>query len=230
MKKKIVFLTVSLILLSCTLSYANADVEKDIVFNGIPWGINGSDLLEQMEKKGFRAGTVDESSMPIWTLDFRNDWQYNVKDTGYYIGYYFRDDHNTKIGGYELDNILQYAYYDTSDGKLNKPNCHYYKTEISFDVDTELVGRAYDDLKGKMTTLYGTGEEATSFILDTNYRYIIWKGTNNTAACLYMSEGKENNYLHLMYGITNCEETLNHVREVVVNSIPLSDPDDYNGL
>lgn len=223
------FIAVLLIVLTvCSVGYA--DIDKDILFNGIPWGIGGQELLDSMAEKGLKAGIVDESSMPIWTYDFRNEWQYNVSDTGYYIGYYYYDDHNTKIGGYDLDTILQYAYYDVVDGKLNKPNCHYYKTEISFDIDYELVDRSYEDLKGKLSNLYGEGTETQVYLVDTDYTYTVWKGTNNTAVCLYKSHGEETQFLHLMYGITDIENTLNTVREAYVNSVPPADENDYNGL
>ena len=224
------FLAIALAVFLILSTSAIADVDKEITFNGIPWGIGGQELIDTMSQKGFRAQRAEESSMPIWTYDFREDWKYNVADTGYYIGYYYYNDNKTKIAGYELNNIMQYAYYDIKDNKLNKPNCHYYKTEIWFDIKNELVERAYEDLKNKLTNLYGNGTESKVYLIDTDYIYTVWKGINNTAVCLYMSEDKDNNFLNLMYGITNCEETLKFVREIYINSIAPADENDYSGL
>ena len=226
--KKLIIIVLVMSMLHGTL--AIADTEEEILFNGIPWGIDGRELLEKMSEKGFIAQQADETSLPIWTYDFRNDWQYNIDNAGYYIGYYYWDEHKTKIGGYDISNILLYAYYDIVDGKLDKSIGHYYKAEISFQLDNELVFIAYSDLKRKLSNLYGDGTEATSHLIDTDYNYTVWKGSNNTAVCLYASNSKNSNSLNIMYGITNCEEVLKLVREAYINSIIPADENDYHGL
>lgn len=235
MKKCCFFLIV--VLITC-INMASADTSNNIVFHNIPWDISISELATELENRGITVGRNDisnDASMPVWTYSFRNSFMNNITSTGHKIAlYYYGDDEQVSIAGYPVQELQLYAHYDISDGILKQEadDSRYYMTQIWFDVNDEKTIAIYNDLVNKLTTLYGDGTEDTTFIVETTYTFTVWKGSNDTAVCLYRSESNSSDYqfVHLMYGKTSIEEVLRNVRKLVVEEEVKSVADDITGL
>lgn len=237
MKRISVFAFVVVIALMMVLPIAHADVDTEIVFSNTPWGIGVDELQKAMQSAGFffNAEDVrDASYMPIWTYDFRHEWENSVKEAGYWIILNYWKDDNVKVAGYRLDSLYLYCHYDLTDGVLDRDRSksHYYRADISLDVEKELVDASYTDLQNKLTKLYGSYVEDSFHITDYTYTCSTWTGANNTAVCLYKSRGDDGEYsfLHLLYGKTDCEATLNAIHDAAVREIGTPDPDDLSGI
>lgn len=220
------------------VSIASADTDKEIVFHGIPWGISIDNLVKYLSKRKIDVLNSDiaaEANMAIWTYQFRNSYEHDIEESGIKINLsYWGNPGVVKIAGYPVQQLELYAHYGTTNGKINfKPaNTKYYLTSIQFDVSDEMAVGVYEDLSKKLSALYMTGTENTTKIIDTTYTYTVWHGANDTAVCLYRSVSTNSNYqfVHLMYGKTNCEQTLREVRRLVIEHEIQSVAEDSTGL
>ena len=231
MKKILAILLALCIFLTST---AIADTTDPIVFHGIPWGISIDEVAAILKDKGIPIDADEfylDADMQLWTYDFGDNWQYTTEKTGHRIVSTFWYD-DVKIAGYNIRSIEIYAHYDITDDVLKKEtgNSKYYMASIWFDISDELAMPAYSDLSEKLSALYGTGAEDTVSSRTMEYTYTVWYGANDTAACLYRSEGEEYQFVNLMYGHKNIEETLQKVRQMVINSQVQSIENDITGL
>lgn len=217
---------------------AFADTEKPIEFHGIPWGIDILELAEVLNEKNIpvrKDKISNDANMAIWSYEFRNSFMNDIEETGHKISLYFHGDESTpKIAGYPVQELEFYAHYDITDGILNQSEngSRYYMATIWFDVNDEMAVSVFNDLAKKLTSLYGNGAENSTFIVDTTYTYLVWNGADDTAVCLYRSESNSSNYqfVHLMYGKTNIEETLQNVRKLVIEKKIQDVSNDTTGL
>lgn len=234
MKKFFAFLMVLFLFAPSAL----ADTESEIVFHGIPWGISVNELADQLRQRNIPVSSGDieaDANMAIWTYQFRNSYMNDIESTGYKIPLYFFSNPDTvKIAGYPVQDMQLYAHYDITDGiiKLDADNSKYYLVSVQFDVSDEMALGVYADLHQKLSSLYGNGVEDATKIVETTYTYTVWNGANNTAVCLYRSVSTSSDYqfVHLMYGKTDCEQTLREVRRLVIEHEIQSVADDTTGL
>lgn len=249
MKKFFVFL-LALVLF---VPSAFAGTDKEIVFHGIPWGISVNELVDSLQQRDISVSSSDiesNASMEIWTRKFQSDFGEKVDSTGYRIWLYYlelEDQQSVKIAGYPVFSIELYAHYGISSGKISfdAESSNYYFATIHFASDDKLsmglhgderTVQQYSDLCNKLSSLYGKGEEYTVTLSGTIYTYTIWNGANNSAVCLSHSDTTSSltgyNYqeLDLMYGKTDCEQTLREVRRLVIEHEVQSVADDSTGL
>ena len=217
---------------------AIADTDTEILFHGIPWGISVNELVVQLKQRNIPVSSSNvetDANMAIWTYQFRNSFMNDIESTGHKISLYFYSNPGAvKIAGYPIQDIQFYAYYGFDDGiiKLDADNTEYYFVHVQFDVSDEMALGVYADLHKKLSALYGNGVENTIKIVETTYTYTVWNGANNTAVCLYRSVSTSSDYqfVHLMYGKTDCEQTLRKVRRLVIEYEIQSVADDSTGL
>ena len=228
--------TLAILLILCMLmpATAMADTTDPIMFHSIPWGISIDEVAAALKERGIPIDADDfylDANMHFWTYDFGNDWRYTIEETGHRIVSSFWYD-EVKIAGYRIQDIQLYAHYDITNGVLKKEteNSKYYMASISFDISDELAQPAYADLLAKLTALYGDGAEDKVISGSKEYTYAVWNGADDTAVCLYRSEGGEYQFVNLIYGHKNIEETLHEVRNMVINNQVQSVVNDSTGL
>lgn len=220
------------------LPSALADTDTEIVFHSIPWGISVNELVDQLRQRSIpvQSGDIEaDASMAIWAYQFRNSYMNDIESTGFEIPlYFFSYPDAVKIAGYPVQDMQLYAHYDITDGilKLDADNSQYYMVSLQFDVSDEMAVGVYADLHKKLSALYGNGAEDTTKEIETTYTYTVWHGANNTAVCLYRSVSTSSDYqfVHLMYGKTDSEQTLREVRRLVIEHEIQSVADDSTGL
>lgn len=209
-----------------------------IEFHGIPWEISVNELADALKERGIPVNPDDiksDANMAIWSNNFRNSFYDDIEATGYKIMLNFwADDEKPSIAGYPVRIMEFYAHYDITGGILKQgaDDSHYYMAQIWFDVNDAKTPSVYDDLFNKLTELYGNGIEDSVFIVDTTYTYTVWNGTDDTAVCLFRSESTSSDYqfLNLWYGHTNIKDTLEKIRNLVIETDVNDASNDLTGL
>lgn len=237
MKRWIVLLYTLLLLLPVV--HASADVDSEIVFHNIPWGISINELETQLEDRGIKINVDDirdKQRMAVWSYDFISPDVF--EESGYRIYFYlYEEDKMPKVAGHLVNQMDFYAHYGLNNEELSldaDDSC-YYMVKCGFNVHDEKAPAVYNDLAKKLTRLYGDGSSDVVFY-DVGdgytYNYIIWNGSEDTAVCLCHREDGDGEFhcVDLMYGHKNIEETLKKVRKLVIENEIASVANDTEGL
>lgn len=194
--------------LSCTSALAGDST--DILFQGIPWLSNEEVVLKLLEEKGYyRYGsTLDftHENVSYFIADdtgmISPDRTMGMKDISFSVCL-LEGSRRGKIAGYPVKELyLTFAY----DGEYSL-----------IAVKVELLNAPYDDLKEKITRVYGEGQVSTT---EEGICSIVWKGSNNSALLLYtQSDGLD---YTLMYGRLDADNILSKCLE--------AEKDDISGL
>lgn len=148
---------------------SSSKTEKNtILFRNIPWGAN----LQQYEAafEGNHISKNQNEYISRWSVrKAENDpGTVSLNDMyadGYPAGWgtliYSMDRQDgLKVSGYHVSTVLGYFVYgvDQNGNVLrDEPDCRFYMAEYTFDAEDGFT--AYDDLKGKLSILYGNGTE-----------------------------------------------------------------------
>ncbi len=227
--KRVISVVMAFLLVLCYTYHSKAETEKEIEFSGIPWGISITEVNNRLVEMGYSKDEADDTSLHTWPYHWQSDYRHTVKDTGLSLSTSYWGDDTHKIAGYTVNWTTMLAYYDFDDTMVNREpsKSHFCQAIIEFDIDFELVDRAYDDLKTKLTKLYG---EPKQNIVDDEAKAFEWYGANNTVVRLEQTNGKDYKHIYLIYGITSIDEILSELRNTIVKTAPPADPDDLSGL
>ena len=167
MKKRLLVLLTLLMLLTSFLSIAYADVDKEIVFRGIPWGTSATEFLALIQKDNLGGNLYDNYPLYSWEHgEKRNldDPVCSLKDAGYKY-YTFPDATVAGIPIYQIEAYFTYTYDEHYLYKAPEQSSLYLAEYSLKPVD---IGMAYPVLKDKMTALYGAGKEDSATVNVTN--------------------------------------------------------------
>ncbi len=205
----IIFLAV--IISSCSFSFAESN--NEITFSKIDWLSDKSVVINKMEEY-IQYGYTFSNPTTDQGMFLRKDDQLLARPsmaaqyTGVSFGFSLAGGIEGKIGGYSVSKItFTYAY----DGSTSKLVC----------VKVELNGATCEDLKNKLTKVYGESETRTD---DEGLQTIVWTGSDNSCVLLYSIDDGET--ADLIYGRLDAEEIL----EECTTEIKTADPDDVSGL
>ncbi len=193
MKKVVTIFIILMLILGHTIS--NADINNEILFRNVPWGINIDEVKKELPEFGDWI-TYDKSIISHWADKY--EYVSGREANGWMGEYYDFSGDIIKVAGYPVTVIgICCAYGMSMDEKVlrdieSSEFCMaFYKFNV---VDYE---GTYQDLREKLTSLYGEGIETTnnvggSYNADNNElkSYISttkkteWKGGNNTALLL----------------------------------------------
>lgn len=200
--------------------------DKEILFSEIPWGSNPKIANEKM---GGDMVISDEHYIKDWSC------AYNLFSFGQYPAGYALIGSVPEVAGYS--NIMTYMYFMYShDAEINRDidRAEFYLAQYQFDVAD--INASYDDLKTKLSTIYGKGLEETeitshlsvsvvgngySGTYETLEKKTTWIGTNGTQLVLMASILQDNvevqtaEFLFLTYGETDIEPQLNSLYKAI---------------
>ena len=222
MLKRIVAFLLSMLLI---VPVASADTDKEIVFHGIPWGIDVNTLVNHLKERKIPVTSSDIDAgreMRFWGSQFLSITEDHFDSSGYVIPIWDYDD-RIRIAGYPVRNIDLYACYGIVDGEISfdADDSEFLFCSILFGVGDDMIAGVYSDLLEKLKNLYGDCSKNT-------YTYAVWYGANNTAVMLYRDDEYE--YVSLYYGKTDSKQTLQEVRRLVIEHEFQSVADDSTGL
>ena len=198
-------------MLICVLLLCSVGIAEEITFRDIPWGSN---INEFEDSFGFDVGGI-EGFLPHWS-SFRP--VSSIDRSRYSVGYdvtIWPKSITFQVAGYDLDFIFAYFYYGVDNGSLDKSpdSSEFYMAEYIFDVED--VSGAYMDLRAKMTSLYGEGEDENGNPSE-DYYSTVWYGENDTAVRLLVKSNSpyEGFSIRLVYGKTNSDDYVEYLEEL----------------
>ena len=173
---------------ACVFAY-----DQEIRYQGLEWGASVSEVNAALSKVGLKKTDEKSTQLPEYWLYYSDpydwflyDWSSSYWDTdGYEMSYSRYKTSMQSIAGHSLEN------WTASFSKGNGDDWKFYMIVFSLYFDTlsadkECLG-AYEDLKTKLTNLYGEGTSNENFKTlksdesgFTYEYYTEWKGANNT--------------------------------------------------
>lgn len=198
------------IILVAVLCISNAYAEKEVTFLGIPWMSDEDTTIKMLKEGGYIRSGV---STPILSQE---NMSYLVKDESGFIApakitglenvvfmESLKEMIKGKIAGYPIKDLMLTYVYD-GEYRLIAARIELYQAE-------------YIEIKEKLKTVYGEGEEKET---EEGIISISWQGDNNSAVLLY-TENDGYKYT-LMYGRTD-------VLEIITKTVE-KDPENVAGL
>ena len=170
-------------------SAAEAEYDDEILFRGLPWGISYTEASRTLEGEKFYEYPPflvpdDLHSLVDWFPDIHVRWlTSHVK---------FNDSYTKiNVAGYDLDELnLFFARTPDENGRIReiKANTALYAAEYKIDFPGKDFDKVVADLKQKLSDVYGkvytTHKEDSGYWSSETSIYYIWKGKNETYACL----------------------------------------------
>lgn len=182
--------------LICTLlvflTFATPALADEILFRGIPWGSNVSDVLDAMPKYSNESSFGWETRIDAWN-SFNADYgksKNGETPTIYYYG-------DLSVAGYKVSSItFQFLFSVNAEGVVERSKDELLLRGAMYQLEVADIEMASDDLAEKLTNLYGKGEKGTN---ELDNQIITWYGDNNTGVCLEYSD----DYIVIWYGNTD---------------------------
>lgn len=216
MKKFFAFFLV--LLMTSSVAFA-----EEITFRGIEWGSNMAEIEKELE-----VYSIDDSMMRRWSvIEEAFDWAHmNDYPCGWYA---FGMPKDLNVGGYDICSIQLFCAWKLSDtGEIlrEKQESEFYAAIYSFAVvDIEAT---YNDLKEKLSSLYGTPLESTESregyyanaggsgkYIET-VRVSEWYGENNTGvrlrSCSSDVESLNAEEITISYGKTDADQRIERLQ------------------
>ena len=181
-----------------TVSEAPLSIEKEtgetglFTFRGIPWYISRTDFDAQTDleletwntnKMIYRLGSI-EFAYSAGGDDFFTDGGYTVRCA------------NTSVAGYTASDTYVSFFYPIEEGKMIRDDNlaeFYFGYYIFSNDDYPDIASLYEDLHGKLVSLYGSG-------ISDEDNYQSWETwTDNAGAQIRMYRNKEDKYITLGY-------------------------------
>lgn len=225
---------------------------EEITFRGIPWGSSMSKVEESFDSDMFY--THDEATVRRWeNITEQVDWEhlYDYPD-GWECLYMGFGEYAMKVAGYDVIMSVACRYGIGENNEILKDKSDSVLCSASYTFDVIDYVAAYDDLKVKLTSLYGDGIETTdtdegyywgmntSDEYHTTVKVTTWVGENDTEAKLYCSVDDvddpllQNDLLVLYYGKTSEDENIERLQKLLhveaLSNEQESRNDDTSGL
>ena len=203
------FVAVVIVLTVALLSvHAFAD---EILFRNLPWDCSPADVKESFGKYLYFSDSMCAPLWSHWDHPGLSSADYSDKHAGFRLetGY---PASGISVAGYDIKEArIFFLYGVTEDGQLDRRPDAGRMCGAFYSFRFENVESAYEDLKAKLSYLYGEPEKEN----DTS---IIWHGDNNTAVRMVWSNDKTNdyNYIDIKYGKVDLEAEIPHIMEMTV--------------
>lgn len=175
MKKFLAVLLTLAVLSFCSISLAESETADTYLFRSIPWYSAKSDAVESLtglDSYSNRSNTT----MPDWFQRWNNiDGDYTVDEAGAYVSY-----RNVSVAGYNAD-LYTYYMYPIVDGRVsrNDDNAEFYMAIYEFETLTDMPA-VYEDLRAKLTDLYGKSKELNNPDNWTNFTGRLWTAADGS--------------------------------------------------
>lgn len=233
--KKLLFFLVSAVVLFSSLVTSLAEItqttDNEILFRGIPWGINIYDLRDKMAEIGYGSKNKEiEDYIHISSYERRGKLSDNYAFAGGNAGYGLEYDGDSalkkelfNVAGIDIWSVDVQCIFNVSSGVIerNAENSRYIQAFYTyFPTDNETT---FNHLREKLTALYGNPEdyEDTSALYGADEVFTrrelssIWYGANNTYVSIYTElDIKADSIIdsgiaYISYGVRGFEDDMN---------------------
>lgn len=186
--KKLFVLVLALLFATCAYAESGASNDATITFRGFEWYAPFSEVHPLMERDSgsdfMPSFGYDETSIDsIYRVERAYMFSDHRVDEGGAEYYYYEID----VAGYVADVDIYYMYPIVDGAVLHdETKAEMYMAVYEFS-ELEDMPAVYEDLKTKLTALYGEGEER----LDKYYDSVYWEDANGNAIWLVIDEDGE---------------------------------------
>ena len=206
--------------------------EEPILFRGIKWGATREEAA-----KALPAGLVmtETKTSEYWysTSNMMFDESFNDYYKGELGCYeYTRSSNAVQVAGYEVKDIyLYYAYHTGEDGLLIKDDEHTSLLYAYYKIEPKDPAAAYNDLIGKLTSLYGDVDFRQRSDSVITYTQNLWYGADGTMVSLVKADySTGSHYIYIKYGFSGADDLLNAAYDAVVLEERLNAASNVDGL
>lgn len=165
-------------------SVAFAEIEEEIKFRGVDWGLPASDVLQALESSGlkWKSGSVatgrkiEDQASGSWSGYYGHDCLYYI-DTSY-------SSPSIKVAGYDISDVTLYFACTEKDGKITHEPADTAFYMAKYQLKPKDLQAVYDDFVTKLTAVYGEPDQKHTKTGVITYQFTYWYGKNNTAVIL----------------------------------------------
>ena len=191
MKRIIAFLAALLLAVGCSLS-ACAQEAKPITFRGVPWGTAHDEALRQLQTDGVSFDTYAMSTKMKTIEDIIYD---GIGFYNYDVAFYHRIGFQSpkfSVAGYSDADVLVYFVYAPDDsGNFTAEEKDSVFFAAKYELDVNDVAAVREDLKAKLSSLYGEpcNEKEKTLIFENTW--ITWEDEEGNLVVLGTREYQE---------------------------------------
>ena len=206
MKRIIAFLTALLLAVGCSLS-ACAQETRPITFRGAPWGTAHDETIKQLQMDGvsFDTYAMGTKMKTIEDIIYDGIGFYNYEAAFYHrIGF---QSSKFNVAGYSDADVLVYFVYAPDDsGNFTAEEKDSVFFAAKYELDVNDVAAVREDLKAKLSSLYGEpcNEKEKTLIFENTW--ITWEDEEGNLVVLGTREYQETTkevYIWYAWGESN---------------------------
>ena len=200
MKKAAIALVV-LLLVSLSFPCALAKTDKEIAFRNIPWGSSYREAVAALDKDGLSIDSGFKFDMSTATAENLIFDEYDFFN--YNVGFFKKNHYNAKpinVAGYEVESTKAYfVFVPSTDGSFpaDEENSVFFAAE--YELEVKDVDAVLEDLKGKLSSLYGNdfAKKETDFIFQRTW--YSWKDDQGNIVSLQGEKSDYSSEIHIWY-------------------------------
>lgn len=206
MKRIIAFLTALLLAVGCSLS-ACAQETRPITFRGVPWGTAHDETIKQLQMDGVSFDTYAMGTKMKTIEDIIYD---GIGFYNYEAAFYHRIDFQSpkfNVAGYSDADVLVYFVYAPDDsGNFTAEEKDSVFFAAKYELDVNDVAAVREDLKAKLSSMYGEpcNEKEKTLIFENTW--ITWEDEEGNLVVLGTREYQETTrevYIWYTWGESN---------------------------
>lgn len=200
MKKATIVLAV-LLLVSLSFPCALAKTDKEIAFRNIPWGSSYREAVAALDKDGL---SIDSGwKFDTYTATAENLIFDEFNSFDYSVGFCKTNAYDAKplsVAGYKVEDTKAYfVFVPSTDGSFqaDEENSVFFAAE--YELEVKDVDAVLEDLKGKLSSLYGNdfAKKETDFISQTTW--YSWKDDQGNIVSLQGEKSDRRSEIHIWY-------------------------------
>lgn len=172
-------------------SVAFAEIEEEIKFRGVDWGLAAPDVLQTLSSGDIKWKSGSVTTGRKIESQASGEWSnYYGHDCLYYVE--MSSSSSLSVAGYDVSSATLYFACTEKDGKIthDAADTTFYMAKYRFKPkDLQAV---YDDFVVKLSSIYGEPDQKYTDNGIITYQYTYWYGKNNTAVILTSDDNWDN--------------------------------------
>lgn len=199
--KRIKIMLLVAVLFVNLINVAISEQSKEILFRGVSWGSTYNDVISMLLADWgvrFHEGEVIRPRK-IRSL-IKNNWSdYYDYQCGYYT-YLAKGKDVKQVAGYDVDNVkLYFAFIPDDQGEIEQTPSRTSFYLGQYTIEPKDLYAVYEDLKVKLSSLYGqpAKERSDGFII--HYKYCYWYGLNDTMVVVVTDDNWDKIYINYVW-------------------------------
>jgi len=235
MKKAVLFLLASVLLLTSCSAFAGEEYAEPILFRGVEWGVPYS-IVQKALPDGIKMYDLKKTEYwyPMTDMMYDgNGWGNQLKgELGCYTYAKSSSVKETKVAGYAIDNLyLYFIYLPDENGKIIRDDNHTAFIYGCYKLEPKDPDAVYDDLVSKLTSIYGDVDEEKSNSSIIDDKMCLWNGKDGTMVSVFRQDYSSGTHeIYIKYGFMGGDDLMQNAYEALVREETENAASDIDGL